>query len=651
MTTTTIRAITVLLLLVACDGGGGGDADGGGDRDATADCRPTETSCGGACVSTASDPRNCGACGNACGAEEVCSLGMCTASGCGAALTACDGACVDTNTDARHCGSCGTACASDQTCRMGACEGGGPVDPPPVTCEAPIAAVDTSSPDRVVGDGTPASCTHAALSTAVAAGGVITFDCGDGDVTIDVTAAYELRTDVDTVIDGGGTVTLDGGRDGGRQTRIFEYRSPDYRRTMTRVVLQGLTLQNAEAPATDFVAQDAGNPECAWGYRDGQGGAVFMRDGRLNVIDCVFRNNRAAPSGPDTGGGAIYALGALEVIVVGSTFVGNEGSNSGAIGLLQSDGVFYNTVFEDNRATGVGQNFGGASGCPVFNHAEQGGAGGNGGAIAIDGGDVDTVDFCGVTFRNNRANELGTLFRTPNSSRGRSTFDLCLFEGNYAGDGGGALWMQDMTFEMRHSAILGNTSDGLGGGVRVDQGPHGSTLLLENTTIAGNVAMNSLGGGLVFSGEGVIRNCTFAENEAAGGEGFFGAAIVARGPESAGLQVYNTIFWNNRDEHEWTPMTCVIDNPGAPSTLPGSNNVQWPRLRNGPAMNDDDPCTAGILWQDTMLAPLADNGGPTPSMMPPAGSAAIGLGASCPDTDQRGRPRPTSGCAAGAVEP
>ena len=122
-----------------------------------------------------------------------------------------------------------------------------------------------------------------------------------------------------------------------------------------------------------------------------------MRDGRLHVIDCVFRNNHAADVGPDTGGGAIYAIGALEVILVGSTFVGNDGSNGGAVYLLQSDGVFYNSTFEDSRATGMGQNFAGATGCPEFNHAEQGGAGGNAGAIGIDGGSVERIEFCGFT--------------------------------------------------------------------------------------------------------------------------------------------------------------------------------------------------------------------------------------------------------------
>jgi hypothetical protein len=517
-------------------------------------------------------------------------------------------------------------------------------------CEPPIALVNTAAPDHVVGTGTPDSCTLTALSAAVAQGGIITFDCGPDPVTLAVTDALALRTDVDTVIDGGGLVALDGGRLDGRTNRIFEFRSPDYRRTETLVVLQRLTLQNAEAPAEDFTPEDPANPDCAWGYKDGEGGAIFVRDGRLHVIDCAFVGNRAAPTGPDTGGGALYALGALEVVVVGSRFVDNAGSNGGAIYLLQSDGVFVNSVFEDNRATGTGANFGGATGCPPFNHDAQGGAGGNAGALGVDGGSVERLELCGVTFRGNDANALGTVFRTPNSQRGRTTFDRCLFADNHARSGGGAFWMQDMELELTASAIIGNSSNGLGGGVRVDQGPHGSTVLIENTTFQGNVANESLGGALVFSGEGRIRNVTFAENEAAGGEGFFGAALVAHGPDSQDLEITNTIFWNNIDAHEWTPMTCSVGSPGSPVPVPGDQNVQWPRLRNGEFEQPDNPCTPDILFEDAQLTPLADHGGPTPSMMPAAGSVAVGLGADCPPTDQRGEPRPADGCTAGAVE-
>jgi hypothetical protein len=49
-------------------------------------------------------------------------------------------------------------------------------------------AVSTSHPNHVIGSGTPASCTSAAVVKAVAAGGIITFNCGPAPVTITLAA-------------------------------------------------------------------------------------------------------------------------------------------------------------------------------------------------------------------------------------------------------------------------------------------------------------------------------------------------------------------------------------------------------------------------------------------------------------------------------
>jgi len=54
------------------------------------------------------------------------------------------------------------------------------------------AAVNTSQPDHVIGTGTPASCTSAAVVKAVAEGGVITFRCGPKPVTITMTATAKV---------------------------------------------------------------------------------------------------------------------------------------------------------------------------------------------------------------------------------------------------------------------------------------------------------------------------------------------------------------------------------------------------------------------------------------------------------------------------
>ena len=64
----------------------------------------------------------------------------------------------------------------------------------------------------MIGTGTPASCTSAAVVAAVAAGGIITFSCGPAPVTITMTAtAKVVNTSAQVVLDGGGKVTLSGG--------------------------------------------------------------------------------------------------------------------------------------------------------------------------------------------------------------------------------------------------------------------------------------------------------------------------------------------------------------------------------------------------------------------------------------------------------
>ena len=73
-------------------------------------------------------------------------------------------------------------------------------------------AVKTGHPDRVIGDGRPAGCTSAAVVRAVAAGGIIRFDCGKKPVTIVMTSTATVpKTRHLVVLDGGGLVTLSGG--------------------------------------------------------------------------------------------------------------------------------------------------------------------------------------------------------------------------------------------------------------------------------------------------------------------------------------------------------------------------------------------------------------------------------------------------------
>ena len=207
---------------------------------------------------------------------------------------------------------------------------GNPAGNAPIPAEA--RAEDTSSPDHVIGNGTPASCTSEAVVAAVAAGGVITFDCGPNPVTIPMHATAKVVNDAspEVVIDGGGLETLDG-----RNThRILYMNTCDPAQVWTTSHCQNqdhprLTVQNLT-----FVNANSKNEH----EYDG-GGAIWVRGGRFKIVNSRFFNNVCADVGPDVGGGAVRVFSqyqGLPVYVVNSTFGGGPGlgnvcSNGGAL--------------------------------------------------------------------------------------------------------------------------------------------------------------------------------------------------------------------------------------------------------------------------------------------------------------------------------
>ena len=111
-----------LLINEIAGGAGGAGGTGGSSTSAGGEC--AATACGDACVDTASDSANCGACGKACAPGETCTAGAC-ALDCGGGTTMCPGAmgptCADTKVDPANCGACGKACAPGELCGAGAC--------------------------------------------------------------------------------------------------------------------------------------------------------------------------------------------------------------------------------------------------------------------------------------------------------------------------------------------------------------------------------------------------------------------------------------------------------------------------------------------------------------------------------------------------
>jgi hypothetical protein len=292
---------------------------------------------------------------------------------------------------------------------------------------------DVSNP-TVIGDGTATSCTFSALNTAVGKGGVITFNCGSDPVTIAITATMNLLTTKDTVIDGGNKITLDGGH----AVQILNFNSANFQANETRLTLQHISLVNGKTTPTDMIPA-APQAACSQGYDDGQGGALFMRDGNLTVIDAIFSGNEAAQLGPDTGGGAIYVEGSKHgTLIVGSTFTNNSGANAGAVGSLIGEVDIYNSLFQNNTATGHDANSNDTTMkmCTVMNNGQyEIGSGGNGGAIYGDGNGFNII-LCGDAVLDNAAGKNafgGGLFFTSDDMSGTLSITDTTITGNTGG--------------------------------------------------------------------------------------------------------------------------------------------------------------------------------------------------------------------------
>jgi predicted outer membrane repeat protein len=509
--------------------------------------------------------------------------------------------------------------------------GDGSVPPPPgPVCTPPVSPPDTSHPTSVVGTGA-GTCNQTLLAAAVAKGGIITFDCGTS-ATIPITTTLTLRTDVDTVIDGGGQVTLDGGG----TTQIMSFNHANYRVNTIQLTVMNIALSHGKISGTMKYAP-APAP-CSQGYYDGYGGALFVRDGEVLIINTVFDGNTAEQLGPDVGGGALSLQGVLKATIIGSTFANGSASNGGGIESLNSDFDVYNSVFSGNTATGNGANSNDPTKCSVVatNGQNQVGSGGNAGAVAIDGGSDLTHTFCGVTFKGNTAGAQalgGALGRTPDGAKQTTVLDRCLFDGNQAPEGGGgAVYFHNSTLQVTATTFHANVAMGCGG-IQAD----GTSIVFVNDTFESNQtnATGAVGGAMcLFGGDGSMRNVTFANSKVDG----FGSAIFG----NPTLTVDNCLFANNTGNNPGAPMQCQL-------TATGGANVQFPKNHTSGGAADT-ACVTGIAFADPTLGAIGANGGPTPTMLPAVGSPALGIGQMCPATDQRGITRPASACTSGAVE-
>jgi hypothetical protein len=496
-------------------------------------------------------------------------------------------------------------------------------------CDVAVSPEAVDHPTSVVGNGTIQSCTDQTLTDAVARGGVIVFRCGSQPATLSLSTEKIVARD--TVIDGGGLITLSGAD----RTRILHLTGADPP-AGPRLTLQNVALERGLAPFTP--GQDLLS----------SGGAILQEGGTLVVHNSAFRHNGTAAQAVAAAGGAIGGHG--DTTIIGSVFENNSACNGGAIGVSEKNLVIVNSRLERNTAPTFGTNM----------------AGGRGGAVSIITGSSN-LTVCGSEISNNSANILGGGMFLSMITAGTANIDRTTLDNNQCNDPNdpnanapsdagaarpsgrvGAIYAQGVALKMASSTISNNQSVSLAAmfvaGFKDRQVP--GSVDLVNVTIANNrsyprmpVTNTGLGGGLWVDEltQGRVLNCTIVGNQAQ-----FGAGIIG----FSSISIDNSII-SNEGLNTFNPINCADLPLGSASASRGSHDLQWP---SDNASGPEVPCAPGATFADPMLDDLIrDAASSTSTMAPKAGSAALGQGQNCPMTDQRGKPRKAP-CTLGAYE-
>jgi predicted outer membrane repeat protein len=538
----------------------------------------------------------------------------------------------------------------------------------------------------VVGDGTPGSCTEAALTAALSGGGAVSFNCG-GPQTILITSQKTISQD--TLIQGGSVITITGGL----ATSLFHVVAP------ATLTLEDITLDSAYNVNSDGGAivssgtlslkdvtiknSQTGNIYCGgaiWASgavsitdskfeknSAGSGGALCtgsLGTARLQVTDSSFVSNQAVNTAGSSGG-AIWVGPAAKLVFTGGELNSNSAYLGGAIYAASNASV---TLTGASQPVSVDDNAGSTSGGAIYNdggHLEIINANfignktltnissdGYGGAITNLGDmrlfdsflDVNQSHFGGAVFvggslsgaqasiertifEQNQAAELGGGLYT-NVETTTVTVTNSVFEGNIA-DAGGGIARYNANLSVSKSSLTRNTAR-LGGGLFVGAIPQpssGGYVKVSDTTLSTNTASSGQGGGLYNDGEVDLGNVTIKDNT--NGIFNFGTGEVTL--------IHNTVLQNSGS------LNCDGD-----GTLPTSAGGNFSTDNSCGLTSPSDRQGIGL---DPLLGPLAkDPASFTSYHLPQAGSPLINAAVTpCSPSDQRYALRPDA-CDIGAVE-
>ncbi|WP_244931607.1 choice-of-anchor Q domain-containing protein [Nocardioides sp. W7] len=325
--------------------------------------------------------------------------------------------------------------------------------------------------------------------------------------------------------------------------------------------------------------------------------------------------------------------------------------------LITGAGASAPAVLQAHESSRVLSNFG----VLTLEHLEvTGGDVGAGGAIANTGGELALSH---VVVRGNTGDKGGGIY---NDNDGVVTVEDSRIVDNVATGlgGGGGLYSRNGSITVRRTLIANNAASGGGGGgiAKISELGDG-TVVVEDSTISGNSAVN--GGGLYATGRLTLARSTVTENQATYGAGIWNSlgtswvvgSTVARNVATVGVSgIHN--------DHGTVELASTIVGPQTGVGCGGNSPVFVSRGYN---LDSGTGCglagTGDQSGTDPQLGPLQDNGGVTATLLPaatgpavdriPVGTAFYAI-SMCARQDQRGVPGPVAGatgCSVGAVEP
>ncbi len=351
------------------------------------------------------------------------------------------------------------------------------------------------------------------------------------------------------------------------------------------------------------------------------GGAIFDQ-GTLDLRQVTLSANEA--HGGSTASGGDYGGGGIGQDAPGSHSGGGFGGSApgaSGVGIGGAEGVI--GPAGNGEIGGGGENLNGNAGSGGFGAGGGEGLSGNGGSGGFGAGGGEGVG----------------------GSAGSGGFGA----GSASADGGGGAGMGGAVFVLYGTASVtdstladntaaggasgsGGAGDGLGGAIFNLDG----SLSLDGSTIALNSTSGGSGPDGGLEGGGVYSLATASTG--AGGSA-----------TSASISVSGAILSGNHGGIALDDLMLNQDS-GDPSHTSASTLASPDVISVDGVANGAGGTGGSLVVGDPLLGSLQVNGSGPATIVPGAGSPAIGAGTSCDATDELGYARPTSGCTLGAFE-